>query len=245
MKPKVLVIAGPTASGKTKLSIELAKQINGEIISADSMQIYKGLDIGTAKVTEIEKNGIPHHMIDIKNFNENYNVWQFVNDAKRLIDEIIERGNTPIIVGGTNLYISALTENYDFGKSEIPADAYKPKNDYEFHLFALNLPREKLYERLNNRVDEMIKDGLEEEVFKLRKEGLTAEMQAGRSIGYKELLEYFDGNCTREYAIDKIKQHNRNFAKRQMTWLRSMKNLTWLDALTMDENIQAIYDKIK
>ena len=241
---KIAVILGPTGVGKTKTSILLAKKLDGEIISADSMQIYKGLNIGTAKITEEEKSDIVHHMIDIKNFDETYNVWQFVNDARRLIDDIIARGKTPIIVGGTNLYISALTQNYDFGKTEMPEDAYISKNPLEFHLFALNLPREELYSRLNARVDEMIEEGLEEEVKALQEKGLTAQMQAGRSIGYKELLECYSGACTREFAIDKIKQHNRNFAKRQLTWLRSMQNLTWLDAHTLENNVETIYSAI-
>lgn len=241
---KIAVILGPTGVGKTKTSILLAKKINGEIISADSMQIYKGLNIGTAKITEEEKSGVIHHMIDIKNFDENYNVWQFVNDARMLIDDIISRGKTPIIVGGTNLYISALTQNYDFGKTELPDDAYTLKNQVEYHLFALNLPREELYQRLNKRVDQMIEDGLEKEVKNLQNQGLKAEMQAGRSIGYKELLDYYTGACTREYAIDKIKQHNRNFAKRQLTWLRSMTNLTWLDAYKLEDNVEVIYNNI-
>ena len=241
----VIVILGPTGVGKSKTAIEVAKLLNGEIISADSMQIYKGLDIGTAKITPTQTEGVVHHMIDIKNFDQTYNVWQFVNDCKQILDDIISKGKLPIIVGGTNLYISALTQNYDFGKEEMPKDAYLAKNDYNFQLFALNLPREELYDRLNKRVDIMINAGLENEVLNLKNQGLNISMQAGKSIGYKEFLEYFEGLYSKDFAIDKIKQHNRNFAKRQLTWLRSMKDLIWLDASKLEENIQIIVKAVE
>lgn len=231
---KVIVILGPTGVGKSSVAIECAKKLNGEIISADSMQIYKGLNIGTAKITEEDKQNIPHHLIDIREFSESYNAFEFVNDCTEKIEEIFKRGNTPIIVGGTNLYISALTRNYDF-KNGVKSDEKK----FEFCLYALNMSREMLYDRINKRVDKMIQEGLIEEVKKLQKLGLTKESQAGKSIGYKEILETFENLYTMDFAIDKIKQHSRNYAKRQLTWLRAMPELVWIDT-TKQNAVQVI-----
>ena len=237
---KVIVIIGPTAVGKTALSLELATKLNGEIISADSMQIYKGLDIGTAKLSAEEMNGIPHHLIDIRSFNETYNAWLFVNDCRKKIDEIFDRNKQPIIVGGTNLYVSALINNYDFN-SGIGEKCYECKHKFEFVVFAVNIePRENLYARINKRVDIMIEQGLLNEVIALKKQGLTKDSQAGKSIGYRELLCYLDNEISLDLAIEKIKQHSRNFAKRQLTWLRSMKNIFWLDGNDLNNNIQHI-----
>ena len=239
---KVIVLLGPTAVGKSALGVELAKALNGEIISADSTQIYRGLNIGTAKSTVEEMQGIPHHLIDIKSFDEGYNAFMFTEDARKKIDEIISRGKTPIIVGGTNLYVTALVKGFAFekaGKNDVP---YQSKFPLDFKLFALNIQsREKLYGRINARVDVMLKNGLFEEVKALQAKGLTAEMQAGKSIGYREFLAYIAGEMTFDEAVDKIKQHSRNFAKRQLTWLRSLENLVWLDGETpLQENINII-----
>ena len=242
-KYNCIIILGATASGKTKLSVELAKLLNGEIINADSQQIIKGLNIGTAKITNEEKEGIPHHLIDIKNFDEGYNAFMFTEDARKKIDEIISRGKTPIIVGGTNLYVTALVKGFAFekaGKNDVP---YQSKFPLDFKLFALNIQsREKLYGRINARVDVMLKNGLFEEVKALQAKGLTAEMQAGKSIGYREFLAYIDGEMAFDEAVDKIKQHSRNFAKRQLTWLRSLTDLVWLDA---ENPAQQNLEKIK
>ena len=244
---KVIVLLGPTAVGKSALGVELAKALNGEIISADSTQIYRGLNIGTAKSTVEEMQGIPHHLIDIKNFDEGYNAFMFTEDARKKIDEIISRGKTPIIVGGTNLYVTALVKGFAFekaGKNDVP---YQSKVPLDFKLFALNIQsREKLYARINARVDVMLKNGLFEEVKALQAKGLTAEMQAGKSIGYREFLAYIDGKMTFDEAVDKIKQHSRNFAKRQLTWLRSLTDLVWLDAENpAQQNLEIVINYIK
>lgn len=241
----VIVILGPTAVGKSALAVSLAKKVNGEIISADATQVYRGLDIGSAKITQEEKCGVTHHMIDILNFTEKFNAFMFVNECKKLIDEIISRGKTPIIVGGTNLYISALINNYTFEKAGISEEAYQNKYVLKYHLFALNIDdRQALYQRINLRVQNMLKNGLVEEVKALKEQGLNLNQQAGKGIGYRELLMWLDGLMTYEEAVDKICQHSRNFAKRQLTWLRSMPSLVWLDALDLD-NTQKVLDIIK
>jgi len=238
----VIVILGPTAVGKSDLAVACALKLNGEIISADSMQIYRELNIGTAKITEKEMQHIPHHLLNNKSMNESYNVWQFVNDCKQKIDEIIDRGNTPIVVGGTNLYITALIKNYDFdGENAKDEKKYESKHDVQYKLFAVNFDsREELYKRINNRVDIMLENGFLEEVKQLKNADLTTESQAGKSIGYKELLEFLDGKTDFETAVDKIKQHSRNFAKRQLTWLRSMRDLVWLNANENAKNLKII-----
>jgi tRNA dimethylallyltransferase len=237
-------------------------------------------------------------LIDIKHFNESYNVWEFVSDCNKVIEKILSKNKVPIIVGGTNLYVKALIENYHFDnikrdnnlreklntiaeisglnvlyemlKKQNPAKAKKiSSNDkyrilralecstlqdnesenakylnekprYDYKLYALNLPREKLYELINKRVDLMIGNGLLDEVKDLKNKGLNLEMQAGKSIGYREFLEYLDGKITYEYAVEKIKQHSRNYAKRQYTWLNSMENIIWLDALDKEKAVEII-----
>lgn len=245
MKKDVIVILGPTAVGKSALGVELAKKLNGEIISADATQVYRGLDIGSAKVSKKEMCGIKHHLIDILDFTEKFNAFMFVNLAKPLIDDIISRGKTPIIVGGTNLYISALINNYTFEKAGISEEVYQNKFPLKYHLFALNFDdREELYQRINLRVENMLKNGLVDEVKVLRGKGLNVNLQAGKGIGYRELLLWLDGLMTYEEAVEKICQHSRNFAKRQLTWLRSMKNLVWLEALD-SSNTQKVIDFVK
>lgn len=240
---KVIIILGPTAVGKSDVAVAVAKALNGEIISADSMQIYKELNIGTAKPSETEKQNIPHYLVDIKSFKESYNVWQFTNDCKKIIDKIIKNKKIPIIVGGTNLYIKALVDNYEFAdQNNKNEEKYKNEFEFKFSLYALNMPRDLLYEKINKRVDMMLERGFADEVKTLKKMGLTTNFQSGKSIGYKELLQYLSGELSYEDAIDKIKQHTRNYAKRQLTWLRSMQNLIWLDALNKQKSINQIIE---
>ena len=302
---KVIVIAGPTASGKTSLSIELAKKINGEIISSDSMQIYKDMNIGTAKVTAEEAQGIKHYLVDFVEPDKRYTVNDFKHDAEKAIEEILSKGKTPIVVGGTGLYIDSLIygieyQEMDFdeeyrnelmkkaetedGLSKLYDEAFKidskameniSSNDkkriirvleiykatgktktqieelsrkngvkYDYRVFIANMDREKLYDRINLRVDLMIKDGLVKEVEDLiNKYGkFPTAMQA---IGYKEVVEYLDGMISYEEMIDKIKQESRHYAKRQLTWFRKDDSFIWLDTtLGNDYNVKMILDNI-
>lgn len=273
MKPKVIAIAGPTASGKTKMAIELAKQIDGEVISADSRLVYKGFDIAAAKPTVEEREGIPHHLIDIVEPEYDYSVADYHDDAKKAIYDILSRGKTPIVAGGTGLYFRVLLENYDLPRVEANPklraeldsrekgdllaelknldkisyekliDANKrrivralevtkilnrpfsevstqkePEFEVEWKMPKIN-SREELYERINQRVDKMVEDGLIEETKKLlEKHGRIKNFVC--TIGYQEVLTYLDGEATLEEALDKLKQHSRNYAKRQLTWFR-------------------------
>lgn len=271
-KTKAVIILGPTGVGKSDLAIKVAKTFDGEIISADSVQIYKGLDIGSAKVMPNEMQGIVHHCIDILPADAEFSVYEYVELTKKLIREITARGHLPIIVGGTGLYVKALIEGYDFGGSgknqafrdqlwalsgeqlheklsqlnplraqeispndkkkliraiEIASFGIQPQShgcsDIEFLSMAITLDRQLLYDRINKRVDIMISEGLENEVKSLQNQGLTKENQSMKAIGYKEMIDYLSGQTTLEKAIDLIKQHSRNYAKRQMTFLRGMK----------------------
>ena len=273
MKPKVIAIVGPTASGKTKLSIEFAKKFNGEIISADSRLVYKGFDIATAKPAIEEREGIPHYLIDIVEPEVDYSVGNYYDDATAAIEKILAKGRIPIIVGGTGLYFRILLENYDLPRvapnyelreeldlkeedellTELEAldnktyerlkDSNKrriiraleviktlkqplseisiqkePEYDVEWYIPKIN-SREELYDRINKRVDIMLEQGLIEETQKLlEKHGRIKNFT--ETIGYKEILSYLDGHSTLNEAIDKLKQHTRNYAKRQLTWFR-------------------------
>ncbi|MDU3410364.1 MAG: tRNA (adenosine(37)-N6)-dimethylallyltransferase MiaA [Clostridium sp.] len=289
MKKKILVIGGPTAVGKTELSIELAKRLNGEIISADSMQIYKYMDIGSAKVSKEEMNGVVHHLIDVVDPSENFSVADYKEQGEKAIKEIISRGKLPIIVGGTGLYINSLTCNMNFTEAEkdeeyrkdldklanehgnnyihemlkdIDPISYKEihannrkrviralevykltgkpfssynagedfyKSEYDVHYYVLTMDREKLYERINLRVDIMMEKGLLEECIKLKEMGYTSSMQSMQGIGYKEILYYLEGDVKLQEAINMIKQGSRNYAKRQLTWFRRDPRVTFLD----------------
>ncbi|MFA4966920.1 MAG: tRNA (adenosine(37)-N6)-dimethylallyltransferase MiaA [Candidatus Margulisiibacteriota bacterium] len=279
---KPLIILGPTATGKTKLSIELAKKLNGEIISADSMQVYREMDIGTAKPTLEERQGIPHHLIDIRNPDEEWTVSDFVEQANGLTGTLAH----PIIVGGTGLYLWSLFEGFSF--PIIPADkelrarlenepltelyarlatidpdaaAKIHPNDkkrviralevYELtgqpisklqktgllahgltgaQIIGLNLPRETLYERINQRVDSMIEKGLIKEVKGLLAKGYNKDLPSMQALGYKEIIDYLDGKYSKEEMIEELKKRTRNFARRQMTWFRRFTNITWHEA---------------
>ena len=306
MKPNVIVIAGPTASGKTKLSIELAKQINGEIISSDSMQIYKWMDIGTAKVTKEEADGIKHYLIDIVEPNERYTVSNFKKDAENAIEEILSKGKTPIVVGGTGLYIDSLIygieyQDMDFDeeyrkilmeqaeteeglnqlynealtidkqamekispndtkrivrvleiyhstgktKTELEIESRKNGVKYNYHVFVVNMDRDKLYERINLRVDMMVDAGLIEEVKEICKR-YNSFPTAMQGLGYKEVVEYLENKTSKEEMIDKIKKESRHYAKRQLTWFRKDKDFIWLDGFAdVNHNVGIIREEVK
>lgn len=289
MKKNIVIIAGPTASGKTKIGIELAKKIDGEIVSADSMQIYKYMDIGSAKPTKEEMQGIPHHMIDVVDPKEEFSVALYRQMAVECIDGIIKRGKMPIIVGGTGLYINSLTYPLDFTETakdeeyriylqnlaeekgsqfihemlkEVDPESYNrlhpndlkriiralevykntgrpisefqresKKREIEFNLayFGLTMDRAKLYERINQRVDEMFDKGLIDEVKKLKEMGYTKDMTSMQGIGYKEVFDYLDGYLTLEEVKDIIKQNTRRYAKRQLTWFRREDRIFWVN----------------
>ena len=303
LKDKVIVIGGPTASGKTALSIELAKRVQGEIISADSMQIYKEMNIGTAKPDETEKQNIPHYMLDFLPPNKRYSVADYKRDAKACIKEILQRGKQPIIVGGTGLYIDSLIYEIDFpeietdlayrreleqivekeglallyekakqidekamekissndqkrilrvlelyhqtGKTKTQLDEEsRKKPEYDYKLFAIDMDRQILYDRINKRVDKMIEKGLIEEVQALynKYQEFPTSMQA---LGYKEIVEYIKGQVSKEEAIEKIKMESRRYAKRQLTWFRKNKQTIWLNGEDgIQNNIKIILEGI-
>ena len=298
---KVIVICGPTASGKTKLSVELAKQINGEIISCDSMQIYKEMDIGTAKVTKEEMQEIKHYLIDIISPEERYSVADYKIAAKEAIKEILKKGKVPIIVGGTGLYIDSLIYEIEYPqiefdekyrqelekrvqqeglekiykeakqidpqaiekisindekrilrileiyhatgktKTEQEIESRKKEPEYEYLVYGLNWNREILYERINKRVDQMLEQGLIEEVKEILKKHKQFPT-AMQGLGYKEVVEYLEGKVTKEEMCDKIKKETRHYAKRQMTWFRKNKQTIWLEG---QADTQINIDKIK
>ena len=294
----VLCIVGPTAVGKTKMSIELAKQLNGEIISGDSMQIYRGMDIGTAKATMDERQGIPHHLIDEKNPDEPYSVAAFQQTVRAKMEEIKSRGKLPIIVGGTGLYIKSVLYDYEFaGESEskeIDEAKYGHLSNEELHaklaavdeagakdihpnnrkrviraleiyetsgvkksemiekqehkmiydacLIGLTDDRTVLYDRINKRVDVMYETGLVEEVKALFDQGIPAESQSIRAIGYKELYDYFMGFISLEESKELIKRNSRRYAKRQYTWFNNQMDVTWfkVDVQHFDKTVKEV-----
>ena len=303
-KQKVIVICGPTASGKTALSIELAKKINGEIISADSMQIYKDMNIGTAKPTEEEKQGIKHYLLDFVSPDKRYSVAEYKKNAKNAIKSILEKGKTPIIVGGTGLYIDSLIYEIEYNdieieenyrkeleekikekglkhlyeearkidpkatdkisvndkkrimrileiyhatgktKTEQEIESRKKEVEYDYKVFAINWERAELYERINKRVDIMINQGLIEEVKEILGK-YNCFPTAMQGLGYKEVVEYLDGNYTREEMVEKIKMETRRYAKRQLTWFRKNKQTVWLDGEDgMQNNLKIILEGI-
>ena len=286
----IIVITGPTAVGKTKLSVELAKKVNGEIINADSTQIFKGLDIATAKVTEEEKENIPHHLLDIKDINEEYTVFDYQKDCRNKIKEILSKNKTPILVGGTGLYITAALYDYKFNKETIKNDYSDYSNEklyekllkinpetsihknnrkriereldkysnnsfnqkktdkllYDTTFIGLTTDREKLYDKINKRVDIMLQNGLLEEAKKIYDTKIKTKAVL-TPIGYKELFDYFDNKCSFEEAIELIKQRSRRYAKRQYTWNRHQFDLKWfnVDFENFDNTIDEVYKYIK
>ena len=303
-KTTVIVICGPTASGKTALSIELAKKIDGEVVSADSMQVYKDMNIGSAKVTPEEMDGIKHYLIDFVSPDERYSVANYKQDAKKAIKEIIKKGKTPIVVGGTGLYVDSLIYEIEYNDVEIDEEYRKKleqikeeqglevlykkaleidseamkkisQNDskrimrvleihhstgktkteqeiesrtkeipYDYKVFAINMDREKLYDRINKRVDLMIEKGLIDEVKKLlvKYKKFPTSMQG---LGYKEVRNYLEEKLSYDEMIEKIKQESRRYAKRQLTWFRKNKDTIWIDGLKdINENINIIMEAI-
>lgn len=300
---KILIITGPTASGKTEFAIECAKRFNGEIISADSMQIYKGINIGTAKPTKQELAQVKHHLIDFIDLNKEYSVQQFVDSALKLIEQIKGRGKLPIVVGGTGLYIKSLIFPYSFCESpksqeirEKYANLLKEKgkeylynlllkkdkdacqrihiNDtkrviraleicettgktktqqnnegltprFEYILVALTMDRSILYKRIDERVDKMFEKGLVNEITALIKNNLVDKSsQCMQAIGYKEFFKFLNGDSTLNETKELIKKNSRNYAKRQLTFIRGMPDVIWIDIL--NERDKAIdYIKLK
>ena len=289
MKKPLIVIGGPTACGKTGFSIKLAKEIGGEIISADSMQVYRYMDIGTAKVTPEEADGVPHYLIDEFDPDEEYNVMLFQQKAKAYMEQIWEKGKVPILVGGTGFYINALLYDNDFTEtendtsyreecyklaqeqgpevlferlkevdpeyaeimhannvkrvtraleyhyltgqkfSEHNAEQKEKETPYDAAVIILNMDREKLYERIELRIDIMMQEGLLEEVKGLLDRGYTPDLVSMQGIGYKEFIPYFNGECTLEDAVTQLKTNTRRFAKRQLTWFRRQIEGLWVD----------------
>lgn len=228
---KVIFICGPTASGKTKYTIELAKKINGEIVSCDSMQLYKFMNIGSAKPTKEEQQEIKHYLVDEIDPREKFSVARYQEMAKKAIKEIASKGKTPIVEGGTGLYLNSLIYDMDFSGGSfdnVSGDNNKTK-DYDFVLIGLTRDREELYNRINKRVDIMVNNGLFDEVKGLIEMGLTYDDISMKGIGYKEIISYFNGDCSKEEAIDKTKQNSRHFAKRQMTWFRRYTDMNWIN----------------
>lgn len=289
MKKPLIILTGPTAVGKTKLSIALAKVVNGEIISADSMQVYQYMDIGSAKIKKEEMQGVPHYLIDVLKPEEEFHVVRFQEMAKQAMEEIYAKGKIPILTGGTGFYIQAVVKDIDFSenteKSEIrsrleklakehgseylhqkllevdPDSAKKihannvkrviraleyyeltgekislhnereaaKESPYCYTYFVLNDLREKLYQRIDARVDEMLKEGLIQEVEKLSKMGYTRNLVSMQGLGYKEILAYLEGECSLEEAIYILKRDTRHFAKRQITWFKREPDVIWVN----------------
>lgn len=285
-KIDVVAIIGPTASGKTALSIKLAKEIDGEIINGDSMQIYKQMDIGTAKITEQEMDGVPHHLLSIKEPTESFSVAEYQQLVRAKIAEIQSRGKMPILVGGTGLYVQAVLYDFQFTKEEVNEGARKkyyeqleelgpeamharlaavdPATAAEIHpnntrrviralemaelsgvskaaeeynrgdvplynhlIIGMDMDREKLYERINLRVDLMLENGLLDEVRALYDEGIR-DVQSVKAIGYKEFYSYFEDRLTFDEAVEQVKQNSRRYAKRQLTYFRNKMDVQWI-----------------
>ena len=289
MKKPLIVLTGPTAVGKTSLSISLAKAVNGEIISADSMQVYKGMDIGSAKIRKEEMQGVTHYLVDILEPEEEFHIVKFQELAKAALEEIYAKGKIPILVGGTGFYIQAVTRDIDFTQAEqetsyreeleqfakekgaeylheklrevdsksaenIHANNVKSviralefyhqngtpisehneeqkqqTSPYNLAYFVLTAPREILYERIDRRVDQMVEEGLLEEVKSLRERGCHRGMVSMQGLGYKEILAYLEGEYPLEEAVRILKRDTRHFAKRQLTWFRREQDVIWVD----------------
>lgn len=289
MKKPLIILTGPTAVGKTKLSIALAKAVNGEIISADSMQVYQHMDIGTAKIMPEEMDGVPHHLVDVLSPMEDFNIVRFQQMAKQAMEKIYQKGKIPILVGGTGFYIQAVLYDIDFTESEEDSayreelweisrkegeealhqmlrevdpkaaeeihpnnvkrviralefykstgtpisehneEQKKKESPYQFLYLVLNQDRAILYERIEKRIDQMLEQGLVEEVKTLKEMGCQKDMVSMKGLGYKEILAYLDGETSLEEAVDILKRDTRRFAKRQLTWFRREKEPVWIE----------------
>lgn len=304
MKKPLIVLTGPTAAGKTHLSIALAKAVNGEIISADSMQVYKYMDIGSAKIRPEEMQGVKHYLVDELLPEEEFHIVKFQQMAKAAMEEIYAKGKVPILVGGTGFYIQAVTKDIDFTQADQEAGyrreleqlAAEKGNDYlhtmlqevdpvsakEIHAnnvkrviralefyhqnqspisahnqeqkehetpynlayFVLNVPRELLYKRIDDRIDEMLEEGLLEEVEQLKKRGCHRGMVSMQGLGYKEILAYLEGEYPLEEAVRVLKRDTRHFAKRQLTWFRREKETIWINKDEFDYNEDLILERM-
>ncbi len=305
MKKPLIILTGPTAVGKTKLSLSLAKDVKGSVISADSMQVYRGMDIGSAKIKPEQMQGIPHYLIDAIDPREEFHVARFQEMAKEAMEEIYEMGRIPILTGGTGFYIQAVLYDIDFTKEEedtsyrselealakeqgadalhgllrqVDEEAAKSihannvkrviraleyhhltgqkisehnrqqrqkESPYAFCYFVLSDRRDKLYRAINFRVDQMMEEGLLEEVKALQQAGLSRNMVSMQGLGYKELLSYLEGERTLEEAVSLIKQDTRHFAKRQLTWFRRERDVIWLDKQEFGYDHHKILDYMK
>ena len=231
-KDKLIVILGPTAVGKTALSLSLAKKYDTEIISGDSMLVYKGFDIGAAKPSATELAEVKHHLIDILPPSAKYNVMDFCEAAADIIKALNNTGKIPILAGGTGLYVKSLLEGYEFSAdgSKSTSSYFNATGELAYDALVIGLKRERaaLYDRINTRVDLMVENGLFDEVEALAETGLS-DSQAMRGIGYKEALSYIYGDITKKDAIEEIKKATRHFAKRQFTWYKKMPYIKWID----------------
>lgn len=304
MDRPLIILTGPTAVGKTKLSIDLAKAMGGEIVSADSIQVYRHMDIGSAKVTKSEMGGVPHHLIDVLDPTEEFNVVIFQKMAKEAVEGILNRGHIPVVVGGTGFYIQALAYDIDFTENDQdrtlrleleriagekggeylhkmleevdPAAAdqihannikrviraiefyrqtgtrisehneaeRKKSSPYQLFYYVLNTRRSILYDCVERRVEQMMEQGLLEEVKKLAAMGCARDMVSMQGLGYKELLDHLEGRCTLEEAVYTIKRDTRHFAKRQLTWFKREKDVRWLNLPDFHDNLTEVLDHI-
>ncbi len=303
-KQPLIILSGPTAVGKTDLSIELAKRVNGAIISADSMQVYKYMDIGSAKIMPEEMDGVKHYLIDELEPSEEFNIVVFQQKAKVALEEIYKNGQIPIIAGGTGFYIQALLYDINFDNQDCneefraeleeiakeqgnevlherlkevdPVSAEKihannvkrviralefyhltgkpisehneteqqKESPYNFAYFVLTDDRDNLYKRIDMRVDIMLKNGLVDEVKRLKEKGYHRDMVSMQGLGYKEILDYLDGKCTLDEAIYILKRETRHFAKRQLTWFRRERDVIWLDKQIYNYDENAILEEM-
>lgn len=293
-RTELIVVAGPTAVGKSEVSLELARRVKGQVISADSMQVYRHMDIGSAKLSQNERRGIIHHLIDVLEPAEDFNVSIFKDMAAQSIREICANGDIPIICGGTGFYIQAVIYDIDFADGETDAairkeleelaetkgiqymedmlkrtdpeyvrashgnlkriiraleyhrltgDKMSEKNAaerskapvYDTAYAVLTMPRDLLYQRIDRRVDIMMETGFLEEVRKLKDMGVTREMTSMQGLGYRQLYDHLEGCCDLDTAIDEIKKQTRHFAKRQLTWFRRERNVTWIDVTQYED----------
>lgn len=298
---KLLTIVGPTAVGKTALSLPLAKQLDGEIISGDSMQVYRGMDIGTAKALPSEQKAVPHHLIDIVDPDYPFSVADFQERARQAIDDIANRGKLPMLVGGTGLYVQSVTHGYRFSEADAdesvrtkwrqyaeaqgktalhealrradpesaarlhPNDVRRiiraleivertgktmtdyhreqqQQSPYDVIWIGLTMERETLYERINQRVDMMLQEGIVDEVLTLKQKGYTLNLVSMQGLGYKEIMMYLEGKWSLEEAVEMIKQNTRRFAKRQLSWFRRIEAIQWWDMTDETERDKKIAD---